>query len=47
MAYERVGKGNPKRTKIAIVGRMRQLAIRMWREGLAVVQAEGGAPKAA
>ena len=38
-AYERLVARNPKQKKIAVVARMRMLAIRLWHDGLAAQQA--------
>ena len=42
-AYARLVKRNPKRKKIAVVARMRQLAILMWHMGMDVLKAQDGA----
>jgi len=41
LAYQRLVKKNPKKKKIAVVARMRHLAVRMWHAGLEVMETDG------
>jgi len=46
-AYDRLVARNPRHKKIAVVARMRVLAIRMWHDGLAVLEAMDASARAA